>query len=188
MIRLRPHLAGRGALVLALGLALGACAQLSDSLGLTKQPPDEFNVVTRAPLAMPPNLDVLLPPEPGKQRPQELQTEAQAQVILLGQQLPDVEASPGEQVLMADARVTDAEQDIRATIDFEHGQFVDEKSWYQEVLFWLDHPDETEVVIDPVAERQRLQNNAALGLPANEGDFEALIIEPEEKALFEGIF
>ena len=81
-----------------------------------------------------------------------------------------------------------SEPEIRETIDIEHEKYLTEHSFYEQLQFWRDHPDETEVVIDPVAEKQRLQNNAALGLPANEGDFDGVIIEPEQKGLLEGIF
>lgn len=178
-----------GLLALALGFSLSACQAARDSLGLTKKPPDEFNVVTRAPLAMPPSLDVLPEPQPGKQRPQELQPEEQAMAVLLGGQ-PEVtdQASPVETMLMANAEADAAEPDIRETIDIEHQKFLTEHSFYEQLQFWREHPDVTEVVIDPKAEKQRLQNNAALGLPANEGNFEGVIIEPEEKGLLEGIF
>jgi hypothetical protein len=178
-----------GLLALALGLSLSACQAARDSLGLTKKPPDEFNVVTRAPLAMPPTLDVLPEPQPGMNRPQELQPEQQAMSVLLGGQIVSTsQPSMAESMLMADARAEAAEPEIRETIDIEHEKYLTEHSFYEQLQFWRDHPDETEVVIDPVAEKQRLQNNAALGLPANEGDFDGVIIEPEQKGLLEGIF
>ncbi len=178
-----------GLLALALGLSLSACQAARDSLGLTKKPPDEFNVVTRAPLVMPPTLDVLPEPSPGMARPQELQPQQQAMTVLLGGETIDTgQASTVETMLMAQAEADAAEPDIRETIDVEHQKFVTEHSFYEDLQFWRDHPDISEVVIDPVAEKQRLQNNAALGLPANAGDFEGVIIKPEEKALLEGIF
>ncbi|MBK5955442.1 hypothetical protein CCR92_15760, partial [Rhodospirillum rubrum] len=45
-------------------LALSGCSNAKKSLGLDRQPPDEFKVVTRAPLAMPPDFN-LRPPQPG---------------------------------------------------------------------------------------------------------------------------
>ena len=51
-------------------LALGACESFQETLGLTKQVPDEFAVVTKAPLTMPPDYN-LRPPTPGAARPQE---------------------------------------------------------------------------------------------------------------------
>jgi len=51
-----------------------------------------------------------------------------------------------------------------------------------------DRGDPTEVLIDVNKERERLQNNAALGLPANAGEFEGVIVVEEEKALLEDLF
>lgn len=178
-----------GALGLACVLALSGCGAVGKSLGLDKQPPDEFNVVTRAPLELPPSYDSLPEPSPGMQRPQELKPQDQAMAVLLGGAVATTpSASMGEDMLLAEANADAAEPDIRETVDLEHDQIASEEDWMQTLQFWRDNPDETAVVIDPVKEEQRLQNNAALGLPANEGDFDAVIIEPKEKALLEGIF
>ena len=58
--------------LLATGLCLGlsACSEVRRTLGYEKQPPDEFQVVQRAPLSLPPDYK-LRPPTPGAVRPQE---------------------------------------------------------------------------------------------------------------------
>ena len=58
------RLAVLGAVELALTLSLSACDSLRREAGLTKQPPDEFAVVTKAPLIIPPDFN-LHPPAPG---------------------------------------------------------------------------------------------------------------------------
>ncbi len=67
----RHHLIGRliGA-VGAAGLLLAAagCSGAKEALGLVQDPPDEFRVVSRAPLAIPPDF-TLRPPRPGEARP-----------------------------------------------------------------------------------------------------------------------
>ena len=45
-------------------LALSGCSDAKEQLGLTRSAPDEFAVVKRAPLAMPPDY-TLRPPRPG---------------------------------------------------------------------------------------------------------------------------
>ena len=62
-------------------LALTACESARQSLGLDRVPPDEFNVVTRAPLTVPPGVD-LQPPRPGAPRPQEPTTRDRASDVL----------------------------------------------------------------------------------------------------------
>ena len=56
---------------------------MRDVFGTRKDPPDEFQVVARAPLALPPNFD-LRPPEPGVDRPQEGSTTDMAARRILG--------------------------------------------------------------------------------------------------------
>ena len=66
----------RGSTVFALfgvglmAMSVSACGGARQALGLTKVSPDEFRVVTKAPLVLPPDY-ALRPPEPGKPRPQE---------------------------------------------------------------------------------------------------------------------
>src|ERR1700685_4583474 len=55
---------------------------LSRTFGLTRDAPDEFTVVTRAPLSMPPDF-TLRPPEPGAFRPQETSDRMQAESALV---------------------------------------------------------------------------------------------------------
>ncbi len=71
------------ALAVALPLATGGCSNVKETLGLTKQSPDEFKVVSRAPLSMPPDYN-LRPPTPGAPRPQEGTPRDQAQQAVLG--------------------------------------------------------------------------------------------------------
>jgi hypothetical protein len=56
---------------------LAGCQSASKALGMSKVVPDEFRVVTKAPLVVPPDY-ALRPPAPGEPRPQELQPESAA--------------------------------------------------------------------------------------------------------------
>ena len=85
-------------------LALTACGgTVQESLGLGKRSPDEFQVVRRAPLILPPDYS-LRPPEPGSPGPAAQDTASQAEQILTGQpRLPPVDTtqSQGELTLLA---------------------------------------------------------------------------------------
>src|SRR5689334_23915476 len=61
--RIRARLAGT-VLILAATGALSGCDSLKSALGSDKQAPDEFAVVTKAPLIIPPDFN-LKPPKPG---------------------------------------------------------------------------------------------------------------------------
>ena len=58
------------ALVAGICVGLAGCDSTKQALGMGKNPPDEFQVVTHAPLSMPPDFN-LVPPKPGETRPQE---------------------------------------------------------------------------------------------------------------------
>ena len=64
---LSPILAIRGvtpAVLVVAGLMVGACGDTRKVLGYDKVTPDEFKVVSRAPLSLPPDYG-LRPPQPG---------------------------------------------------------------------------------------------------------------------------
>ncbi len=72
------------ALLPALLLLAGCGDEMRKQFGLGKNPPDEFQVVRRAPLSLPPDFG-LRPPQPGAVRPQEGMVSDQARSAVLGQ-------------------------------------------------------------------------------------------------------
>jgi hypothetical protein len=121
------------ALVAAVGLS--GCTSTRQALGMTKVTPDEFRVVTKAPLVVPPDF-ALRPPAPGKPRPQELQPESAARVALLGQREGEAR-SDGEKLLVAKAGADKADPLIRYVVDDEFGDVSHkEKSFADRVMFW----------------------------------------------------
>ena len=85
------------ALCSAFSLILAACGVF----GGGKNSPDEFIIVKKAPLAMPPEFN-LRPPKPGEPRPQELGTTAQAIAALFpGRTTLPPPSSAGETALLS---------------------------------------------------------------------------------------
>ncbi|MGH6719177.1 MAG: DUF3035 domain-containing protein [Alphaproteobacteria bacterium] len=165
-------------------VALAGCEQTKKSLGLGKQPPDEFQVVRQAPLSVPPDFG-LRPPEPGAARPQEEEPRDQAQAILLGDAAAAAAASPGVADLLAQAGAAEADPEIRRQINEDNALLADDLSFTERLVFWRQ-PSRPGVVVDPEAEAQRLAENAASGAPPTAGP--TPIIEEREKALLEGLF
>jgi len=183
--------------------AVAGCSNTKEMLGLTKRSPDEFQVVSRAPLSMPPDFS-LRPPTPGAPRPQEGTTRQQAQSIVTGNynnnagplqpdQIPSVgEGEPtatqseGESVFLQSASVTGIDPNIRKLVDEETAvDQNDSASFLDDLIFWRKAEPYGKVV-DPVAEQKRLQENQALGQPTDTG--ETPIIERKKKGLLEGLF
>jgi Protein of unknown function (DUF3035). len=145
----------------AVGLA--GCQSTQKALGMSKVTPDEFRVVTKAPLVVPPDY-ALRPPAPGEPRPQELQPESAARNALLGQREAELR-SDGEKLLVAKAGAERADPLIRYVVDDEFGDVAHkEKSFADKVMFWKKGepapavpPGETvDPNIDPAAEAERL--------------------------------
>lgn len=141
----------------ALLTGLSACGGLRRSLGVGKSVPDEFAVVTKAPLVVPPEYS-LLPPRPGEPRPQELSSSAMARQALFGTTL-STEQSSGEQALAAQAGGLSADPSIRAVIERETaGVVYHERSFADRILFWRGSDDVGLQAdpLDPEAEAERL--------------------------------
>ncbi|MBV9510168.1 MAG: DUF3035 domain-containing protein [Caulobacteraceae bacterium] len=117
------------------GLGLTGCNSTKEALGITKVTPDEFRVVTIAPLVVPPDYS-LRPPAPGEPRPQELQPESQARQALLG--APAAEGrSEGEKLLDEKAGGDKADPLIRYVVDDEFGAIAHkDPSFADRVMFW----------------------------------------------------
>lgn len=150
------------ALVAAAGLA--GCQSTQKALGMTKVTPDEFRVVTKAPLVVPPDY-ALRPPAPGEPRPQELQPESAARNALLGQREAE-QRSDGEKLLVAKAGAEKADPLVRYVVDDEFGDIAHkEKNFADRVMFWKkDEPapqqtaalDGSNNPIDPASEKERV--------------------------------
>ena len=116
-------------------VSLNACSHAKEALGMTKVTPDEFRVVTKAPLTMPPDYD-LRPPAPGEPRPQELQPESAARLALLGARR-DESRSDGEKLLATKAGADKADPLARYVVDDEFGSIAyKDKSFSDRVMFW----------------------------------------------------
>lgn len=190
-----PRLGGR-LLVLAALLGLAACEDVKQQLGFNREAPDEFTVLSRAPLSIPPDF-ALRPPQPGAARPQEGTDQERAKQALLGRSAKnprvyarelaaDTTLSSGEKTVLIKAGANEAEADIRETVDRETSTLAKEKASFTDYLvFWEDRSYKGSAV-DAVKESQRIRENMALGRALSEG--EPPTIKRQAKGLLEGIF
>ena len=137
-------------------LGLGGCGTFAG--GNSK--PDEFRVVTKAPLVMPPEYK-LLPPRPGEVGPEELRASQAARRAILGTAAgSSTRASIGERALVQSAARGEYDPDIRAKLDIETAQLTTKtKSFADRILFWRNGDtymgDSTPLDADAEAERLR---------------------------------
>jgi hypothetical protein len=176
--------------LLVLPLLAGCGQDTARSLGFTRDAPDEFSVVTRAPLSLPPQLGGDLPvPRPGSARPQELTGGAAGAAILAPASAYGVGSSSapsaGESALVAQAGGA-VPNTVRRQVDSESLRLEQpDRSLVDSLMFWRDAPPPG-TVVDPQREAQRLRENAALGRDSEQG--ETAIIQRRRQGLFESIF
>lgn len=170
---------------------LSACEGAREAIGIGKQSPDEFAVVTRAPLSMPPDFG-LRPPRPGVERPQEATVKEAARDLIIksgggpatGQKSSDV--SKGESALLARAGATNPDPAIRRTINRESSILATENdSFADRLIFWQENPPPG-TLVDAAAEQKRLRENAGLGDAPTKGRTPKIV--RKHKGWFEGIF
>lgn len=162
--------------LLSLGMtltALSGCAEVKDQMGLSRRTPDEFAVMTRAPLEMPPSMTELPRPQPGAPRPQEVSPVLSAQTALLGQSASSSEApSRAESSLLSKAGADATNPSIRSVVDREAAEGAGDSRPVAKKLLGMikTTKDEPAQVVDAPAELQRLKTNRETGQPVTKGD------------------
>lgn len=140
--------------------SLTACSNTKETLGLARSAPDEFAVVKRAPLEMPPDYS-LRPPRPGAPRPQEQAMGEQAREAVFGGTSEARKAAPasGESALLQQAGATQTDPNIRNVVDRETALMAPEEKPVAERLLGikLGKNKSDGNVIDPKKESARLK-------------------------------
>ncbi len=165
--------------VVALVLVLGGCEGTADALGLGRNSPDEFAVVDRPPLSLPPDYD-LRPPRPGAPRPQEVKMPERASQTLFGRNASTsnfvsgasseaINASDSEKALLNAASTAKTEPNIRDIIDREATQKVSGSRHLVEDLLWWRDPAGSAATVDPEKEAQRIKEAKEKGESVNSG-------------------
>ncbi len=93
----------------------GGCTSTAAVLGVKKNAPNEFNILTKAPLAVPPEYN-LRPPQAGAINVEEKYSTAQARAALIGE-IDPAKPSQGENLLIAKAGGLSADPIVRAVIN-----------------------------------------------------------------------
>ena len=132
--------AGAYAAVFGLGLALMGCESVRQATGVAKLPPDEFTVLTKAPLVLPPDFN-LRPPQPGVASRNDPDADETGRAALFPQNAAAAAAalgntySDGEKLLLAKTNALNVDPNIRRTITGDAGQEDQGPAFAQRVLF-----------------------------------------------------
>lgn len=150
--------------VAAMAVALPACTTLAKASGARKTTPNEFNILTKAPLVVPPEYN-LRPPQGGQARLDEGYSSKVAREALIGK-LDDAEPSRGEVVLMSKAGVGRANPEVRIVINGQNSVEHKSGAFTDRVIFWRDGKavDAQGNPLNPDTEAARLESiNSATG-------------------------
>ena len=121
MVEYRMRNLTRACVLVGAGVSLMACQSIRDAAGITKHPPDEFAVVTKAPLIIPPDFN-LHPPKPGAAPLNQVSPTTAAQQALYSDDPAAVASSitgdysQAEKLLLANSGGALADPTIRRTI------------------------------------------------------------------------
>ncbi len=145
-------------------LSLSACSSSGarEALGIGRQSPDEFAVVERAPLTMPPSYQ-LKEPRPGAPRPQEISPTEQARALITGanDQVNTTGLSDGESALLQKASAGQINPNIRQVLNDEYGIIPEggKKERTIDKLIPIGNDSTKGNVIDPTEEAETLREN-----------------------------
>lgn len=183
----RLRAAGSSLALGAAALTLAGCQDVRNALGFDKSPPDEFRIVTRAPLSLPPDYS-LRPPQPGAPRPQEQTQFDRARQAVIGGAQPGrggaAGGSAGQTAFLTRSGADRADPAIRDTVNREAGQASETDETLLERLIFGRQP--AEPLVDPTRESQRLREAQATGRAPNES--ETPTIQRRRRSLLEGLF
>lgn len=194
--------------LLFLPLLLAACDNggMRETLGLTRNAPDEFSVVSRPPLSVPPDF-TLRPPRPGE-APRGIPTDERARSILTGKapsatpkdinklEQPSVDTavtpvvssevlSGGASSLLKRAGADSADESIRDKLGTD-ALTPRDNSGAKTLLEQIDGKDKSEPTVDAKKEAERIRDNKDNNKPVTEGDTPNE--EVKKKSLIDRIF
>lgn len=178
--------------ILALTLiAITACAgSFREAAGLRRDAPDEFRVVSNAPLVVPPEF-TLRPPVPGGKGPKSVDSEQQARNILFDKSASNKSGSESkaESVFLKKAGVNNADPDIQNALakdeqdaTFEHN----EKNFLEKSIASLSSKKGSDPVVNSSKEKERIAKNKEAGKAVNDGDIP--VVEPSSGGLLNNVF
>ncbi len=138
-------------------LALQGCSSVKKTLGIDRDPPNEYAVTPSAqPLEMPPDFSCLPLPAPGVERPQDRAARQAQDEKFLGSTGNKGTSSPGQKALLMESGAKPNQDDIRLAVDQEARMEVNTDKTVIEKL-GIKKPKPKGDAVNPYAEAERLK-------------------------------
>ncbi len=163
--------------LVSLGLVTSACSTARQALGLEKVAPDEFRVVTKAPLSVPPDY-ALRPPAPGGDQPQTFDAQSSARMVLIGKEAA-ARRTQGENLLVAKAGGDRVDPSVRFVVDDENGDLTYKTPDFANRVINF-RPDDERTPLNAMSEAERLRQQAITSATGGQ----PVIIRREEPGSF----
>jgi hypothetical protein len=130
------------ALVAVAAVSLTGCDTIRSAAGMEKSAPDEFAVLTKAPLVIPPDYN-LRPPRPGAVPTNQVEPTESAQTALFGNdaatiasQMPNT-YSESEKLLLANAGIQKIDPQVRQNLLSDNKAMLGaDDGFTKDILFW----------------------------------------------------
>lgn len=198
-------------LLVAAALSLSACSgsDMRQSMGLKRNNPDEFQVVSRPPLSVPPVYHLR---PPSDEQVGINPADARAKSLLIdGEEMPlykrpedrdpiaktavanvqsNALGTQADAVLLRNAGASQANPDIRDIIEDESAQYAPTAPRKRSLMDKMQKgwfvPDNGDPVVDASKEQARIRANKAADKPLTEG--ETPVSDPKDKGFLDSIF
>ena len=156
-------------------IGVTACGSLRQDLGLGRNPPDEFAVIDRQPLSMPPDYTIR-PPRTWADRGDSFSAEKNAQNALFGPVPSRADVSMSEKALIVSSGADAVQSNIRDIVNQESSQKVSASPHLVKQLLSFVKDDEEALrlenatTVDPEIETARILSAKENDEPINAGD------------------
>ena len=178
-----------------LPILLIGCSSARDIVGLGKQSPDEFEVVTRAPLSLPPDYGLRVP-IPNISRTQEKSVRDSADDLISSRGSSSRQklsrrnrlgaTSPAEDAILGRAQARSSDDSIRAKLSSDNKTISGtDKKLIDKIIFWQG-AEKPGAILDPEKESKRINDLKSDGKTIANGDVP--VIERADGGLLDGLF
>ena len=178
-----------------LPILLIGCSSARDIVGLGKQSPDEFEVVTRAPLSLPPDYGLRVP-IPNISRTQEKSVRDSADDLISSRGSSSRQklsrrnrlgaTSPAEDAILGRAQARSSDDSIRAKLSSDNKTISGtDKKLIDKIIFWQG-AEKPGAILDPEKESKRIKDLKSEGKTIANGDVP--VIERADWGLLDGLF
>ncbi len=185
MVEYRMRNVMRASVLCGAALSLIACQSIREAAGITKEPPDEFAVVTKAPLIIPPDFN-LHPPKPGAPPTNQASPTQAAQAALYSDDPNAVAAtitgnfSPAEKLFLATSGAAGADHSIRREIAADNASSENTDQSFTDSLLFGKPTDTADKPLDADAEKSRMDAGKPAATDTPEKSSESATVGKED--------